>query len=101
MRWEDCVKRGLERVGGEWRTTAKDGIKRQQMETVDRECSERKVRKEKAKKNMTVTMATSPPGDRNRDQRKTTTNDYGTCCVNMMALATLSSSRIWEFLLHQ
>ncbi|KAK2191715.1 hypothetical protein NP493_47g03031 [Ridgeia piscesae] len=24
MRWEDCVKRDLERVGGEWRTTAKD-----------------------------------------------------------------------------
>ena len=24
MRWEDCVKRGLERVGGEWRRTAKD-----------------------------------------------------------------------------
>ena len=24
MRWEDCVKRGLERVGGEWRTTAKE-----------------------------------------------------------------------------
>ena len=23
MRWEDCVKRDLERVGGEWRTTAK------------------------------------------------------------------------------
>ena len=22
MRWEDCVKRDLERVGGEWRTTA-------------------------------------------------------------------------------
>ena len=24
MRWEDCVKRDLERVGGEYRTTAKD-----------------------------------------------------------------------------
>ena len=24
MRWEDCVKRELERVGEEWRTTAKD-----------------------------------------------------------------------------
>ena len=24
IRWEDCVKRDLERVGGEWRTTAKD-----------------------------------------------------------------------------
>ena len=24
MRWEDCVKRDLERMGGEWRTTAKD-----------------------------------------------------------------------------
>ena len=24
MRREDCVKRDLERVGGEWRTTAKD-----------------------------------------------------------------------------
>ena len=24
MRWEDCVKRDLERVGGEWRTTAED-----------------------------------------------------------------------------
>ena len=24
MRWEDCVNRDLERVGGEWRTTAKD-----------------------------------------------------------------------------
>ena len=24
MRWEDCVKKDLERVGGEWRTTAKD-----------------------------------------------------------------------------
>ena len=24
MRWEDWVKRDLERVGGEWRTTAKD-----------------------------------------------------------------------------
>ena len=23
-RWEDCVKRGVESVGGEWRTTAKD-----------------------------------------------------------------------------
>ena len=24
MRWEDCVKRDLEKVGGEWRTTAID-----------------------------------------------------------------------------
>ena len=24
IRWGDCVKRGLERVGGEWRTTAKN-----------------------------------------------------------------------------
>ena len=24
MRWEDCVKRDLERVGGEWRIAAKD-----------------------------------------------------------------------------
>ena len=24
MRWEDCVKRDLGRVGGEWRTTGKD-----------------------------------------------------------------------------
>ena len=24
MRWEDCVKRDLERVGDEWSTTAKD-----------------------------------------------------------------------------
>ena len=24
MQWEACVKRDLERVGGEWRTTAKD-----------------------------------------------------------------------------
>jgi len=23
-RWEDCVKRGVESVGGEWRTTGKD-----------------------------------------------------------------------------
>ena len=23
MRWEDCVKRDIESVGGEWRTTAK------------------------------------------------------------------------------
>ena len=24
MRWEDCIKRDLERVGGKWRTTEKD-----------------------------------------------------------------------------
>ena len=24
---EDCVKRDLERVGGEWRTTAEDGMR--------------------------------------------------------------------------
>ena len=24
LRWEDCVKRDLVRVGGEWRTKAKD-----------------------------------------------------------------------------
>ena len=24
MRWEDCVRRDLGRVGGEWRTTATD-----------------------------------------------------------------------------
>jgi len=24
MRWEDCIERDMGRVGGEWRTTAKD-----------------------------------------------------------------------------
>ena len=47
MRWEDCAKRDLERVGGEWRTTAK---RYKELETVDRECSERKVRREKKTK---------------------------------------------------
>ena len=40
MQWVDCLKRDLERVGKEWRTTA-----RQELETVARQCSERKVRK--------------------------------------------------------
>ena len=26
MRWEDCIKSDLESAGGEWRTTAKEGI---------------------------------------------------------------------------
>ena len=39
----DCVKRDLERVGGEWRTTAKGRIK--QLETVNSERSESHVRK--------------------------------------------------------
>ena len=52
MRWEDCVKRDLERVGGEWRTTAKQ----LELETVDRERSERKTRKEKTKNKTTVTV---------------------------------------------
>ena len=43
MWWEDYIKRDLERVGGEWRTTAKD----KELETVDGECSERKVRRGK------------------------------------------------------
>ena len=38
MRWEDCVKIDLERVGGEWRTTAEDRRSRRLvMENVVRE----------------------------------------------------------------
>ena len=36
MRWEDCVKRDLERVGGEWRTTAKDDSCRILLENTER-----------------------------------------------------------------
>ena len=42
MRWEDCVKGDLERVGGEWRTTGKDRSWRLLIEDI--------VRKEKMKK---------------------------------------------------
>ena len=37
MQWEDCVKRDLERVGGEWRTTAEDRSWRLLIENVVRE----------------------------------------------------------------
>ena len=53
IRWEDCVKRDLERVGGEWRTAAKDRVG-----DVDREHRERS--EERKEKNLMVTMATSP-----------------------------------------
>ena len=36
MRWEDCVKRDLERVGGVWRTTAPDGRWRLVIENTER-----------------------------------------------------------------
>ena len=54
MRWEDCVKRDLERVGREWGTTAKYGSRRL---TVDRERSDKNVREEQA----TVTLARPHP----------------------------------------
>ena len=71
MRWEDCVKRDLERVGGEWRTTAKQ---KKEFETVDRERNERKVRKEKTTKNTTVTVANFTPDDRDAKRRTTNAN---------------------------
>ena len=42
MRWEDCVKRDLERMGGEWRTTVKGESCKLLIENVMRESEERK-----------------------------------------------------------
>ena len=56
MRWEDRVKRGLERVGEEWRTKAKNRRSwRPLIENVVRAKSGKKIRKTR-----TVTVATSP-----------------------------------------
>ena len=54
MRWEDCVNRGVERVGGEWRTTAKDRRSwRMLVENVGEKSEERNDEEK-----MMVTMAT-------------------------------------------
>ena len=63
MRWEDCVKRDLERVGGEWRTTAEDRSRRLLIENI--------VREKTKKKTMVtmVTMANLTPDDRDVKRR--------------------------------
>ena len=56
MRWEDYVKRDLGRVGGEWRTTAKDRSWRQLIENIVRE-----VRKENTQKKVNGIGNLPPP----------------------------------------
>ena len=71
MGWEDCIKGDQERVGGEWRTTAKDGRARDLIHNIVRKSEERK---EKTKENMTVTMASLTSDD--RDNKRRTTSDF-------------------------
>ena len=59
MRWEDCVNRYMEKVGGEWRTTAKD----RRSWRLDREHSKIKLRREKTNTKTIVTMANLNPDD--------------------------------------
>ena len=70
MRWEDCVKRELERVGGKWRATAIDRSWRLMIANAVRE----RLRKErKDKRNMSVTMANLTPNDRDNKRRTAAT----------------------------
>ena len=47
MRWEDCVKRDLERVKSEWRTTAKYRSRTLLIQNAVREKVERKMKESK------------------------------------------------------
>jgi len=53
MRWEDCVKKETERLGGEWRTTAKYRSWRLLIHNVVRE---KRGQERKDEEKMTVTM---------------------------------------------
>ena len=55
LRWEDCIKRHLERVGGELRTAARKNW-RLLIQTVVR-----KMRKVKGKTNLTTNLVTGLP----------------------------------------
>jgi len=68
MLWEDCFKRDLERLGGEWKTTAKDRSWRLLTENAVRA---KWVEERKAEGKMTVTMANLTPDDRANKRRTT------------------------------
>ena len=70
--------------------------KRYQLETVDKRCSERKMRNEKRKKKTTETMANLTPEDRNATRRTTTTTTT-TCNLTLV----LYSSRAIEDILNR
>ena len=74
MRWEDCVKRDLERVGGEQQQDTKSW-------TGNREGSERKEK-------MTVTMASLTPDD--RDNKRIITMDLPLPASLLLGLSNYS-----------
>ena len=69
MRRQDCVKRDLERVGGEWRTTAKD--RRSWRLVIQNTVREKRSEEIKGEDKMTVTVASLTPDD--RDNKRGTT----------------------------
>ena len=67
MQWESCVKRDLERVGGEWRTTAKD--RRSWRLLIENAVSEKRGEEGKDEDNLTVTMVYPTSDDRDSKRR--------------------------------
>ena len=80
MRWEDCVKRDLESVGGEWRTTAKD--RRILRMLIKNSVRERLGEAREYEEKMTVTVTSLTADDRDNKRRTTTFVILSLLCIS-------------------
>ena len=86
LRWEICVKRDLERVGREWRTTTKE------LASVDRERREREKSEERKKDEDIVTNVT--PDDRDIKRR----HQRWLTCLHEPVLVMLDTLSVRHFI---
>ena len=68
LRWEDCVKRGLAGVGGEWGIKARDG----EVEMVGGDDSETGSAKKKGQKSTTILGTSLTPDFRDKEESNNT-----------------------------
>jgi len=71
MRWKECVRRDLERAGGEWRTTAK--YRRRCKLLTENTARQKWGEKRKVEEKITATMGNITPDDRDNKRRTTNT----------------------------